>query len=168
MAKVKGAFRGWVAPVNFGKSTPVPRSFVLQLPDELTPAYIADRFCQGVVLDHVLDGQTLDTYDLVLAYDVDREFVLIVSSSISNPSMDTSNLATGFLTVLRPFLLLGLTALCPCQLLFIFGKECGIAMGLSIRGDDHRLETQVKPDHLGGDFQRLDGFFYQHGDEIPV
>src|ERR1017187_1271913 len=153
MSTVKAAFGRWVPHVNLDNGTPIPCSLVLQLPDELTPSHIRDSFCQAVVFDHVLDVQTLDTDDLVLTYDLRREFVLIVSSAIGNLFMDASHLETSFCTVLGPFFLFCMTALCFRQFLFFFGEEPGIAVSLPIGGDDHRFQAQIKPYHRRRDLQ---------------
>src|SRR6202022_559126 len=166
MTTIKAAFGGGVPLVNFHNGTPVPLCFVLKLSDKFSPTYITDSFRQTVVFDHIFDVQTLDTYDLVFAYDLGREFLLVVSSPVCNLLMDTSNLQTRFCTVLRPFFLFRVTALCFRQFLFIFGEELGVPMRLSIRGDDQRLQTQVKPNHLRGHFPCFDVFFSQDGDKI--
>ena len=70
MTTVKAAFGGGVPFVDLDEGAPIPGSFVLQLPHELTPSHLGDGFGEAVVLHHVLDGQTLDAYDLVLAYDL--------------------------------------------------------------------------------------------------
>ena len=106
MTTVKAAFGGWVPLVDLDKATPVPTGFVFQLSDELTPSHITNRFCKLVVLYHILDLQTLDAYDLVLADDLCRELVLVVSSAVGNLLMETSNLAPGFARFLLPFFFL--------------------------------------------------------------
>src|SRR5712692_18008 len=166
MTTVKAAFGGWVPLVNLDEVASIPCSFVLKLSDKLRPTDVTDGFCQTVVSDHILDLQTLDTDDLVFAYDASRELLLIVSSAVCNLFMDASNLKTRFCTVLRTFFLFCVTALRCCQLLFLFGEELGIAVGLPIGGDDHRLQTQVKPNHLRRDFQWLDVLFEQNGDKV--
>src|SRR6266851_3252102 len=166
MTTVKAALGGWVPLVNFHNGTLVPLCFVLKLSDKFSPTYITDSFRQTVVLDHIFDVQTLDAYDLVFAYDLGREFMLIVSSPVGNLLMNAGNLETRFVTVLRPFFLFCVTALCFRQFLFIFGEELGVTMRLSIRGDDQRLQTQVKSNHLRGHFPCFDVFFSQYGDKI--
>src|SRR5258708_5146168 len=166
MTTVKAALGGWVPLVNFNNGTLVPLCFVLKLSDKFRPTYITDSFRQTVVFDHIFDVQTLDTYDLVFAYDASRELVLVVSSPIGNLLMETSNLETRFCTVLGTFFLFRVTALCFRQFLFLFGEELGITIRLSIRGDDHRLQAQVKPNHLRDHFQCFDVFFDQDGDKI--
>src|SRR2546426_8695622 len=100
MATVKAAFGGRIPLVNLDKGSSIPCCFVLQLPDKLTPTDIGDSLSQAVVCDHVLDLQTLDTDDLVFAYDVSRELVLRVAASIRYLSMYTSPFRTGFGAVL--------------------------------------------------------------------
>jgi len=112
MPTVKAAFGRWVELVNLDEGTPIPGRFVFQLPDKLRPPYVTDGLSQTVVSDHILDLQTLDAYDLVFAYGLGREFVLIVSSAVCNFFVDASNLQTSFCTVLGTFFLFCMTALC--------------------------------------------------------
>jgi hypothetical protein len=91
--------RGWIPLVNLDKGSPIPCGFVLQLAGEFTPSHIANTRSQGVVLDHVLDGQTLDADHLVLVNNTGREFLLIIPPSISNLGMDLSNFEPGFVPV---------------------------------------------------------------------
>src|SRR6266480_3969701 len=166
MPTVKAAFGGRIPLVNLDQCSSIPLCFVLQLPAKFTPSYIRDGFRQAVVLDHILDLQTLDAYDLVFAYDASRELVLIVSSPVCNLFMDAGNIETGFCTVLGPLFLFCVAALCFCKLLFILDEELGIAGGVPIGGDDHRLQAQVKPNRRRCDFQWLDILFYQDGDKV--
>src|SRR5713226_722549 len=99
--------RGWVELVNLDEGTPVPLGLVVQLAHKFAPAHITDGLGEAVVLNHVLDLQALDTYDLVLAYELRRELVLVISASISNTCMDFGHLATCLLTALGAFVLLG-------------------------------------------------------------
>ena len=64
MPTMRTAFGRWVPLVDLGKRPSVPRCLVLKLTNELTPANITDGFCEVMVLDHVLDGKTLDAYCL--------------------------------------------------------------------------------------------------------
>src|SRR5437879_1544109 len=165
MSTVKAAFGGGIQIVNLDEGTPIPCRFLLKLSDKLTPSHIRDGFRQAVVLNHILDVQAFDTYDLVFAYDASRELVLIVPSPVGNRFMDASNFETSFVPVLGTFFLVCVTPLRLRQLLFLLREELGIAGGVPIGGDDHRLQTQVKPYHLGGDVQRFDVFFDQAGDK---
>src|SRR5436309_9448923 len=166
MSTVKAAFGRGVPLVNLDNGTSIPRSFVLKLPDKFRPTDVTDGFRQTVVFNHILDLQTLDADDLVFAYGLSREFVLIVSSPICHLFLDASHLQTSLCTVLRTFFLFCVAALCFCQLLFLFGEELGIAVGMSIGGNDHRFQAQIKSNHLRSNFQWLDIFFYQDGDKI--
>ena len=141
MSTVKAAFGRWIPLVNLDNGTPIPCSFVLKLSDKLRPTHVTDSFRQTVIFDHVLDVQTLDTYDLVLTYDLSREFVLIVPSAIRNLLVKTSNLETSFCTVLGTFFLFCVTALGFRQLLFLFGEELWVTMRMSIGGDTTRLAS---------------------------
>src|SRR5258708_1365086 len=159
MSAVKAAFGKGIELVNLDKHTSIPGCFVFQLPDELTPANIADSLSKAVVLDHVLDSQALHAHDLVFVDDARRKLVLIVSSSISNAGMDTSDFAASLGSVLGAFLLLSKPPLCLCQFLFVPGKIFGIAVGLPIRGNHHGLQAKIKPYLLVDNGQGLDIFF---------
>jgi hypothetical protein len=62
----------------------VPLRFVFKLANELTTSDITDGFCQRVVLDYVLDSQTLHANHLVFIHNGSQELVLVVSSQIEN------------------------------------------------------------------------------------
>src|SRR2546425_1292571 len=113
------ALRTGVPLVDFDEGTPIPLGFVLQLPHELTPADITDAFSETVVLEHVLDGQTLDADHLVLVNDASRELVLIITTTISNLGVEMSDFETGLVAVLRPLLLRSQPPLGLGQLLLI-------------------------------------------------
>src|SRR5437764_2988122 len=123
MSTSETAFRGRVPLVKLDKGSAIPLRFVCELPHQLRPSDIANSFGKGVVLDHILDLQTLDTYNLVFAYDLGREFVLIITPSIGNSGMDTSHLALSLPTVLRALFLLSMLSLSFGKLLFITSKE---------------------------------------------
>src|SRR6266568_8124350 len=136
MSTVKATFGRGVPLVNLDNGTPIPCRFVLKLSDQFRPTDVTDGFRQRVVLDHVLDLQTLDADDLVFAYDASRALMLVVPSPICHLFLDASHLQTSFCTVLGPFFLFCMTTLCFCQLLCLFGEELGIALVVPIRGDE--------------------------------
>src|SRR6266852_1698107 len=168
MSTVKAALGGGIPLVDLDEVPSVPCCLVFQLPDKLTLSHIRDGFRKAMVLDHVFDCQTLHAYCLVLTNNASRELVLVVTASITDTCMDTSNLATGMVFILGAFLLPGMSPLSLGQLLFILGKELGIANGLTSGKDHHRLETQVKPNFLLHRRQVGDLLFYQQRNEIAV
>ena len=168
MTTSETALRGGIPLVNLDERSPIPLSFVCELPHKLTPSHIRDGFRKLVVLYHILDVKTLDAYALVLTYDLCRELVLRVTPSISYPGVDTSYFQLCLAPVLRALLLLGVPSLSFRQFLFILGKERGVSIAVSIARDDHALETQVKPDLLIHDRQMLDIFLNQDGDKVAV
>jgi hypothetical protein len=153
MTTVKAPFGGRIPFVNLEQGTPIPGCFVRKLSDKVRPTHVTERLSQAVVVDHVLDLQALDTDDLVFMYDANRELVVIVSSAVCHLLMDASNLEPSFVSLLRACFLPGMPSVCLCQLLLVFGEELGIAGGVPIGGDDHRLQAQIEPYHLGCDFQ---------------
>jgi hypothetical protein len=187
MTTIKAAFGGGIELVNCDEGSPIPLGFVLHLAHELTPTHVTHRPGAAVVLGHVLDGKRLDAYRypysncqrtfvlaslrqserkyLVLAYDACRELVLILTASVLDTGLDISDVAKGLLTALGPFFRLNVSSLCPRQFLFVFGKEAGIANRFSSGEDHHRLETQIKPNLLVNDGQRLAVLLYQDAHE---
>src|SRR5437667_12256945 len=94
MTTVKAPFGGRIPLVNLDQGSSIPLGFVFQLPGKFTPSHIRDGFCQAVVFHHILDVQALDAYDLVLAYDLHLELVLIVPPLVCNHFIDESNFET--------------------------------------------------------------------------
>ncbi len=92
MSTVKAAFGRGIPLVNLDQGTVIPGSFIVQLAHKLTPAHITDGFCQAVVFDHVLDGETLVTNRLILTNDASRELLLVVTASVTDAHMDASHL----------------------------------------------------------------------------
>src|ERR1700730_15808016 len=132
MTTSETALRGGIPLVNLDERSPIPLSFVCELPHKLTPSHIRDGFRKLVVLYHILDVKTLDAYALVLTYDLCRELVLRVTPSISYPGVDTSYFQLCLAPVLRALLLLGVPSLSFRQFLFILGKERGVSIAVSI------------------------------------
>jgi hypothetical protein len=168
MLAIATGLRGRVEPINLDQGSPVPFGFIFQLSDKLTPSDVTDSFCKAVVLDHVLDGQTLDAYHLVFVDDAGRELVLVVPSAVIDPSVDFGNFQTSFVSVLRSLFLLGMPSLCFGKLLLILGKIAGIAYTLTSRESHHGLYAKIETDHVGGHWQWLDIVFYQDGNEVAV
>src|SRR6266699_1373349 len=76
MSTVVAPLRGGVELVDLDEGTPIPLGLVVQLAYKFTPTHIIDGLGEAMVLNHVLDLQALDTYDLVLAYELRREAAL--------------------------------------------------------------------------------------------
>src|SRR5712692_9306535 len=168
MSTIKAAFGRRVPLVDFDKGPSIPLRFVLKLSHQFRPSHITDGLSQTMVLDYILDVQTLDAYDLVLTYDLCRELVLRVSSSVSNASVNTSHFHAGFRTVLRAFFLACMSPLRFCQFFLLFDKELGVAVGMPIGSNHHRLQAQIKPDLLIDKRRVLDILFNQERDKVAV
>ncbi len=165
LADTTGLRRG-IEPIDLDQGPSIPLGFIFQLADEFAPAHIADRFGERVVLNHILDGQALHADHLVFVDDACREFVLVVSASIADTSVDASYFETSFVAVTARLLFPGVPSLSFCQLLLILGKIAWVANGLTCRKGYHRLDAQIEPDHLRGNGKRLDVLCYQDGDEV--
>src|SRR5258708_14070811 len=95
-------------------------------------------------------------------------FVREITGTTSKTGMDTSHFSTGFLAVLRAFLLLGVTPLGTGELLLIFAEELRVANVSPIREDDKGLQAQVSTDRRSGLWQGGDVLFDQDGDVVAV
>lgn len=167
LALMTGLRRG-IEAVNLDQGSPVPLGFIVQLADELAPSDIADGFCEAVVLDHVLDCQTLHADHLVFANYAGRELVLVVTPAVIDTSMHTGDFETGFVPVLGTFLLFRMPSLSLSKSLFIFGIELGIADCLASGEDHHGCNAKVKTDHVVHDWQRFNLVHDPHGHEIAI
>src|SRR5690242_10462342 len=116
-----------IPTINFDQSTPVPRSFVFQLADELPPADIVNGLRQRGVFRHRLHAQTLDADRLVLTNDAGREFVGEIAATVGNAGVNTRYLSAGLITILRAELFLAQAPLGFSQPLFIRLKEAWVA-----------------------------------------
>src|SRR5262249_12908337 len=112
------------------------------------------------------DLQTLDADHLVLMNNAGRELVLIIPSAVPNLGMETGNLEPCLCSVLAALLFLGSSPLCLGQFLLIFAEVLWIAHKLTIRGDNHRLQAQVKPNLFGDNRKGLDILFNEDGHEV--
>ena len=101
MTATRARFTGRVEPINLDQGSPVPGRFVLQLPHELAPAHVGNRFCEDRVLHHVLDSKALDHDRLVLTNEFRRKLVLIIPTSIGYSGMDPGDAPPLFLVVQR-------------------------------------------------------------------
>lgn len=114
------------------QASPIAGGVVVPLPDTFSPSSILDRLCQARVFAPVLEGQTLDAYDVVVAYELRRTLVLGVTSSISPLFVKTSPVETCLRPVLGPFFRPGQLRLSVGQFLVLPGNEGGGAVGMPI------------------------------------
>ena len=87
MSTVIAAFGGGIPLIDLDKVSAIPRCFIFELGHELTPSHVTDRFCQFVVLDHVLHCQALDADRLVFTDQACGELLQEVTASISDTGM---------------------------------------------------------------------------------
>jgi hypothetical protein len=157
-----------VPAINPDQGAPIPGGLVLQLADELAPSHVADMLRQAVIFQHVLHRQTLYANHLVFADDASREFVLEIAAFVGDLRVQAGNLPPCFGTVLGALFLTGETALRPRQPPLGLEVETGVLYNFPARKGDHRFEPYINTDHLWGDWQRVDAFFHQQGDEVAI
>ncbi len=101
MSTVKTAFGGGIPLVDLDQVASIPFCFVGQKGHKFRPSNITDRFCKAMILDHVLDLQTLHADRLVFTDQTCRELMQEVTASISNAGMDLRNFYSCLGTVLE-------------------------------------------------------------------
>src|SRR6266849_2364326 len=136
MSTVRATFGRGIPLVDLDKVPAIPCCFVGQKGHKLTPPHVTDRFSQTVIFDHVLDRQRLDTDRLVFTNQTCRELVQEITASLSNTSMDASNLLTSLGSIPTSLLFPGVLPLCFRQFLLICMEELRIADRLASREDD--------------------------------
>ena len=168
MLAVRAGFRGREEAVYLDQSASIPLGFVFQLADKLSPSDIADGFGKRVVLDHVLDGQTLDADHLVFANDACGEVVLVVPTLVSDTGMHAGDFETSFRSVFRSLLLPGMPSLSLSQGFLAFRIEPGVLDQRTRRECHQGGNAKVKTDHGGEHWQRFNRVLDQQGHEIAV
>src|SRR5438067_1111793 len=168
MSTVKAAFGRGIPLVNLDQVPSIPRCFIFQLGHKLRPAHITDSLGKSVVLDHVLDLQALDADRLVFTDQACRELMQEVTASISDTSVYSGYLFTGFGTVLATLLFPGMSSLGFRQFLFILVEELRVTNGFTRREDDELFQSQVSTYALFNWLKLLDIFFYQERDKVAV
>src|SRR5260370_28888620 len=166
MPTVGTALGGRIPLVNLDEGASIPLRFIFQLTDKLTPTYVTKGFREVMVLYHVLNRETLDTDHLVLVNNARRELVLIITTTISNASVDTCHTDASLGPILTAFFLLGMAALARGQAFLVFTEELRVADMLPIRGDNQTLQAQIKPYHLVHHGKRLDVLLDEDTDEV--
>ena len=135
--------RGGKKPVNFYHSSSVPLGFVDQLPGDLMPAAIADRFGKPRVGHHVAHTEVLEIDRLVLANDPGGCFVREIFSAVVNLRVKPGHLMPGFEPVGRAFLLFCKPTLEESQPSFVFSRVARVADPGSIRESHRAVDAQV-------------------------
>src|SRR6266487_15511 len=168
VSTVKAAFTRRIPPVNLDQCATIPCGFVLQLSYKLAPSHIADRFSETMVLDHILDRQTLDADHLVLANHACRELMPKITATVSDTGMNLCHLHTSLLFILRAFFPACMPTLCMGQSLLIVSEELRIPNGLATGEHDKRLDTQVGPNATRHNRQGFHLLRQQKRDEVAT
>ena len=157
VATTGASLTGWIPLVYFDKTAPIPCCLVFQLPDDLTPAAIADSLCELWIFDHVLDLQTFHTNELVFLYQLCGQFVLKILTTVSNFGVNFGNFQFCFSKICRAFLLLTQTTLILCQLRFILIGVFGITGFNTFRGNNAVFNAKVNTDTV---FRSRKAFYF--------
>ena len=159
-------FTARVESVNLDERPAVPLCLVLQLAKDLAPAHIGDMFGQTVIPDQAPDVQIFHDDHLVFANQSGGHLVDKVHAAITYLLVNLGDLQTGFLAVLRTFLLAGHLALRSCQLLLVLPGMARVPNLLAIRQRGRVRQAHVDTDLLCDGGQRLDLDFTAQADVI--
>ena len=145
----------WVEPINLDKRSAIPLCLVRQLAKDLAPADIGDMLGQIVIADQAPDVQIFHDDHLVFANQSGRHLVDKVHPAITHLLVNLRYLQTGFLAVLRTFLLASHFPLGTRQLLLILAGVARVADLLAIRQRRRMRQANVDTDLLCDRRQRL-------------
>ena len=145
MATATTSLRGRKEPVNLDHTSSVPLGFVGELPGDLVPSAIANRFREATVSHHVAHGQILQIDRLVLANDPGRCFVREIFSAIVNLRVELRYFAPGFSAIGRSFSLSGQSTLQPAEPRFVLRRVTRIADSCSIRKGHGAIDSKIYP-----------------------
>lgn len=121
-------------------------SLVREYVDEATPAYIGNRSGQPAVPDHPLDVQAFHSDFAVARNQFIGNFVLMLASQISYPSMNASNAALGLLAIIAAVLLATNRPLSAAQCWKLFLEKPGIGDLLAIGKRSEVRQPEIEPD----------------------
>ena len=161
-------FTGWIPFVDLDKGTPILGCFVLQLPDDFTPARITDSLCEFRVFDHVLDLQTFHADKLVFLNQFCGQFVLEVLATVSNFGVNSGNLQFCLSEISGAFLLPAKTTLVLCQLRFVLVGVFGISRLCAIGSNNAVFDPKNDTDGATGDRQGIKFCLTKHRDKVPT
>ena len=103
------------------------------------------------MLEHLFHRQRLDTHRLIFTDEACRQLVLKILTAIRNARVQFGDATARFLSILRPFVLAGVTPLQPRQPLFLFAQEAFVAGLLTRRKRHHVMQAQVNANGRGRD-----------------
>lgn len=141
-------FGRWIETVDLDHRSAIPEAFVAKHRNEVTPSSIGYGPCQFSVLHHVSDTQIFDTYHLVLADDLRRNFVQIVLPSMAHGRMSAGDFHIRLRSVFRSFLFLCGTALQPNQFFKPLTKVTRIINLLTSRESGQVGNTEINTNRL--------------------
>ena len=144
----RAGFGQWVPAVDDHQAAAVARSFVLQLPPELTPAAVRDHAGQVPVADHAGDVEVLD-HDRVVATDQARAgAVQKVAPGVAHLAVRTGDLKAGLGPVGRALAAASKPPLVTGEVTSLALEEPRVGDPLPVA--DHReiLEAQVDADGI--------------------
>jgi len=168
MATRRTQFRRRKEPIQRQIDSAIPVRFVFQLPEYFPERRIRNVFGQIVVLNHPCHVQSFDKDRLVLAYDLCREFLKGVPSSVADSGVQFGYFQPGFLTIVAVLDLARQTALKSLQALFPPDERARIFKFLAVASRGQCLNAKVYAD-FGFDLpEGLDLSFNEDADNIAL
>lgn len=142
--------------VHHNQRASVPRTFVRQLPAELSETRIGDMPREPRVLNHAFHVQVFDADNLVRAHESGGQRMQRVAPLIRDLAMRASNTQPLFLAALRSFPPARKTPLLLAQIPKPIGELARILDLLAAAQRRQMREPQIHADHRTGDGQQED------------
>jgi len=164
VSAVGAQFRRREEPVNDHQGPPIPGGLVLQLPAELAPPGITDRFREVVVANHVPHRQILNDDQIVAANHASAGLVEEVPAGVGDPGIRFRDPGFGLAPVLRSLGLAGHHPLVAGQSLFLAAQDLRMRDPFTVGGDHEVLEPKVDANGRPNWGQCFDVLVDEHGD----
>jgi hypothetical protein len=139
-----------IEAVDHDHVPPGPLRLVLDHAAEGTPAAVRDALRQGVVADHVPDGEVLQHDQVVVAHELGAGPVQEIGAGVADFPMGAGDLRLRLGPVLAAFLAAGEPALVTGQAPGLALKMTRIGDLLSVAGHGEVLDTEVNADDSPG------------------
>lgn len=149
-------FGRWIKPTDLNRHPSIPRRFVVQLTEKLSPAGIGDGTAVALCPQHTFNRQCLNRDHLVFVDQSTRQLMQEVLSSVANGSMGARLFQLGLRPISGAFLFVRQTALLSNQTLLAFGQMARVGTLLSGAEDSKVCQPEIDA-HRTATAQRFDG-----------
>lgn len=157
-----------VRGVHFFKRPSSVFSFGFRYVEKVPPRHVIDGFGEMVVLDHPVDVQGFNLDSVEAVYNIPRNFMVKVFSTIGDALMFERNYPPGFAPVRAAFDFAGKFTLRLCQFGSGFLQVARVGDGFTVRQSGKICYARVNPDTQAGNRQRRGFFHLAHQADVPT